>query len=61
MTIEEYFGDWLEVVNKEELVKMSSWIRSQDPNKLCPAPRNIFRAFRMCSLADCKVIMVGQD
>lgn len=61
MTIEEYFGDWLEVIDKEELVKMSSWVKSQDPNRLCPAPKNIFRAFRMCSLADCKVVMVGQD
>ena len=61
MTIEEYFGDWLEVIDKEELIKMSSWIKEQNPNTLCPAPKNVFKAFRMCSLADCKVCMIGQD
>lgn len=61
MTVEEYFGDWLEVIDREELAKMTSWIKIQNPNTLCPAPRNIFRAFRMCSLKDCKVVMIGQD
>lgn len=37
--------------------------REQDmaPSCLCPALPNIFRAFRACSLKDCRVIMVGQD
>lgn len=61
MTVEEYFGDWLEVIDREELAKITSWIKTQNPNTLCPAPRNIFRAFRMCSLKDCKVVMIGQD
>lgn len=61
MTVEEYFGDWLEVIDKEELIKVSSWIKEQNPNTLCPAPKNVFRAFRMCSLSDCKVCIVGQD
>lgn len=61
MTVEEYFGDWLEVIDKDELIKMSSWIKTQNPNTLCPSPRNVFKAFRMCSLKDCKVVMIGQD
>lgn len=61
MTAEEYFGDWLEVIDREELAKMTAWIKTQNPSTLCPAPRNIFRAFRMCSLENCKVVMVGQD
>lgn len=61
MTVEEYFGDWLEVIDREELAKMTAWIKTQNPSSLCPSPKNIFRAFRMCSLKDCKVIMIGQD
>ena len=61
MTIEEYFGDWMDVIDKDELVKISAWLKTQNPNILCPAHKDVFKAFRMCSLADCKVIMVGQD
>ena len=61
MTVEEYFGDWMDVIDRDELVKISAWLKTQNPNILCPAHKDVFKAFRMCSLADCKVIMVGQD
>lgn len=61
MTVEEYFGDWMDVIDRDELVKISTWLKTQNPNTLCPAHKDVFKAFRMCSLADCKVIMVGQD
>lgn len=61
MTAEEYFGDWIKVIDKEELYRIMHWLKTIEPSCLCPAPPNIFRAFRACSLKDCRVIMVGQD
>lgn len=61
MTAEEYFGDWMKVIDKEELYRIINWLKTVDPSCLCPALPNVFRAFRMCSLKDCKVIMVSQD
>lgn len=61
MTAEEYFGDWIKVIDKEELVKIMKWLKTMNPKILCPAPKNIFRAFRTCPFKECKVIMLGQD
>lgn len=61
MTAEEYFGDWIKVIDKEELYRIMHWLKTIEPSCLCPAPPNIFRAFRACTLKNCRVIMVGQD
>lgn len=62
MTAEEYFGDWIKVINKEELAKIMRWIGSiNNPSTICPSPKNIFKAFRICPYNNCKVIMIGQD
>lgn len=61
MTIEEYFGDWMRVIDKPELVRVSTWLSKQNPATLCPSHANVFRAFTLCSLRDCKVVFVGQD
>lgn len=61
MTAEEYFGDWIKVIDKEELYRIMRWLKTIEPSCLCPAPPNIFRAFRACTLKNCRVIMVGQD
>lgn len=61
MTIEEYFGDWMRVIDKPELVRVSTWLSRQNPATLCPSHSNVFRAFTLCSLRDCKVVFLGQD
>lgn len=62
MTAEEYFGDWIKVINKEELARIMRWIGSiNNPSTICPSPKNIFKAFRICPYNNCKVIMIGQD
>lgn len=61
MTVEEYFGDWIKVIDKEELLRVMRWLKTLDPSCLCPEPKNIFKAFRACSLKNCRVIMIGQD
>ena len=61
MTAEEYFGDWIKVIDKKELVKIMSWLKTVDAKTLCPSPKNIFKAFLTCPFTECKVIMVGLD
>lgn len=60
MTFEEYFGDWTEVIDKKETLKILKWLSSRTSN-LCPQYPAIFRAFKECSFKDCKVVMLGQD
>lgn len=57
----EYFGDWLEVMDIKELVRLSSWLSSQNPAILCPSHNDVFRAFTLCSLDSCRVVFLGQD
>lgn len=61
MTIEEYFGDWMRVIDKPEAMKIMGWLKTVNPNTLCPALPNVFRAFKLCSLKDCRVVMIGVD
>lgn len=61
MTAEEYFGDWMKVIDKDELMKVMRWIQTLDDSNICPSKKNIFRAFQLCPLKDCRVIMLGQD
>ena len=61
MTIEEYFGDWMKVIDRQELIRVSSWLSKQNPSTLCPSHADVFKAFTLCSLNDCKVIFLGQD
>lgn len=61
MTIEEYFGDWMRVIDKPEAMKIMGWLKTVNPNTLCPALPNVFRAFKLCSLKNCRVVMIGMD
>lgn len=61
MTIEEYFGDWMKVIDKPEAMKIMGWLKAVSPNTLCPALPNVFRAFKLCSLKECRVVMIGMD
>lgn len=61
MKAEEYFGDWIDVIDKQELRKVVTWINKTNSATLCPSPKNIFRAFRACPYEDCKVVFLGQD
>lgn len=61
MTPKEYFKDWTTVIPYDEFMRVTEWLRKQNPNYICPLPKNIFKAFTMCSLRDCKCIMTGQD
>lgn len=61
MTIDEYFGDWMKVLDRKETVKIMNWLRTTDSSTLCPSIKNVFKAFKLCSYNECKVIFIGQD
>ena len=61
MKAEEYFGDWMNVIDRGELLKIMNWLGSINTGVLCPSPKNIFKAFQVCSYNDCKVVFLGQD
>lgn len=61
MTIAEYFGDWMRVIDKQELQKITDWLTKQNRSLLCPTMDKVFKAFELCSLHDCRVVFLGQD
>lgn len=61
MTAEEYFGDWVRVIDGYELNRIMRWLTTLNKEILCPEPKNIFKAFKVCSLKNCKAVMLGQD
>lgn len=61
MTIDEYFGDWMKVLDRAETMKMMGWLKTVNPKTLCPALPNVFRAFKLCPYKECRVVFIGQD
>ena len=62
MTLDEYFGDWLKVIDRTELNNVMAKVGQEYRRKpLCPAQSDVFRAFKFCPLKDLKIIMLLQD
>lgn len=62
MTLDEYFGDWMKVIDRAELNNVMTKVGQEYRRKpLCPAQSDVFRAFELCPLKDLKVVMLGQD
>lgn len=61
MTIDEYFGDWMKILDRAETMKIMGWLKTVNPNTLCPALPNVFRAFKLCPYKECRVVFMGQD
>lgn len=61
MTIDEYFGDWMKVLDRNETMKIIGWLKSVNQSTLCPSIRDVFKAFKLCSYNSCRVIFIGQD
>ena len=62
MTLDEYFGDWMKVIDRTELNNVMTKVGQEYRRKpLCPAQPDVFRAFELCPLNDLKVVMLGQD
>lgn len=60
MTIQEYFGDWSNVV---DLIEADRILRKLSASKtiICPQLKDIFRAFRLCPLSNLRVVLLGMD
>ncbi len=62
MTLEEYFGDWLKVIDVNELNNVMTKLNSLYSKTLvCPTQKDVFKAFNLCNLHDLKVVFIGQD
>ena len=61
MTIDEYFGDWMKVLDRNETMKIMGWLRTVNKETLCPNIKDVFKAFKLCPYDKCRVIFIGQD
>ena len=62
MTLEEYFGRWMGVIDKRELKSVLSKLGPEYKRKpICPAQNNVFKAFEVCPYDKLKVVMLSQD
>ena len=61
MTIDEYFGDWMKVLDRNETMKIMGWLKNINQSTLCPNIKDVFKAFKLCPYNKCRVIFVGQD
>lgn len=60
MTIQEYFGDWSKVVDLQEADRILRKL-SASRHIICPQLKDIFKAFRLCSLNSLRIVIIGQD
>ena len=62
MTLDEYFGDWMKVIDRIELNNIIVKIGQEYRRKpICPTQSDVFKAFRLCPLKDLKIVMLFQD
>ena len=62
MSIEEYFGEWIRIIDRTELNKVMN-ILNNEYNRfpVFPYKKDVFKAFKLCPLNNLKVIIIGQD
>lgn len=58
MTIEDTFNDWMKVIN---LPLLLNTLKGIPTDNICPEKGDVFKAFKLCSLNDCRVVFLGQD
>ena len=62
MTLKEYFGDWLSVIDETELsIIMRRLSVEYKIKSICPEQSNVFKAFSLCPLKNLKVVFIGQE
>lgn len=60
MTIEEYFGDWVQIVNMKEADRLLKQL-SVSKASICPQLKDVFKAFHLCSFRSLRLVILGQD
>jgi uracil-DNA glycosylase len=62
MTTEEYFGRWLDVIDRDELFKVTKQIYALYKTKSCePAYTDIFKSFNITPYDKLKIVSLGMD
>lgn len=61
MSLEEYFSDWLKVIDKKILYETINILNTTNFSMLCPIYNNIFNCFTACNLSDLKVVILGMS
>lgn len=62
MTLEEYFGDWMKVIDKKELLKVTKNINIlYKTKKYSPQYKDIFKAFHITPYNNLHTVMLFQD
>lgn len=62
MTLEEYFGKWMRVIDKRSLEEVLNKLGPEYQRKpICPMQNKVFRAFELCPYDELKVVMLSQD
>lgn len=62
MRIEEFFGDWIKVIDKGELIKALSTLDNlYEKHSITPNKSDVFNAFKLCPLKDCVTVFLGLD
>ena len=60
--MDDYFEDWMKVINRTELLKVLSTVGIEYKNKVvCPKQTDVFKAFKLCSFNDLKMVFLGYD
>lgn len=60
--MDKYFGDWMKVINRTELLKVLDILGLEYKSKvICPNQKDVFKAFKLCSFNDLKMIFLGYD
>jgi uracil-DNA glycosylase len=58
----DYFKDWMKVINRTELLKVLSTVGIEYKNKVvCPKQTDVFKAFKLCPFNDLKMVFLGYD
>ena len=62
MELNEYFGDWVKVIDTNELNKVIAKLNTiYQVKPIVPDYKDIFKAFTLCKEHDCKVVFLAQD
>ena len=60
MKIDEYFGDWSKVIDLNEADRIIKKLSASN-SIICPKIQNIFKAFRLCSLHNLRLVILAYD
>lgn len=60
MSIEDYFGEWKNVVPLGEVSDIMANLK-KSKSVFCPLLKDVFKAFEVCPYSNLKVVVLGQD